>query len=248
MAMQQETFCALRELAEKHTGQYLDQSKGLLLANRLTGLAYRTGHETVDELVRNVGNYRRGSNLGLQIATALLDCRSRFMSERIELRPLVGTVIAPALARTLPVRYRIWCAGCGSGQEAYSLQIMLNNTLPADMAGRIDLVATDISDTVLMRANNGLFGHFEVQLGLSAQNLLRHFSRRSEHAWQISPELNPTIRFEAHNLLSGETGPGRFDLIICRNVLGSMTSMSRERAERNLRHHLNPGGYIHLIA
>lgn len=245
--MRQETFSVLQALAEKHTGQSLHQNKGLLFAGRLTGLAFRTGHDTVEELARYIGEFRPGSNLELEVATALLDQRSRFVSERRELAPLFEQVIAPALERTAPGPYRIWCAGCGSGQEAFSLLMMLNNALPADEVRRVDLIATDLSEAALMRANKGLFSHYEVQVGLGAQNLVRYFTQASEQRWQVSPVLARQVQFQAHNLLSSDDAPGLFDLILCRHVLGGMTPDHRARAQATLTRHLNPGGHMHVM-
>nr|WP_321360544.1 CheR family methyltransferase [uncultured Hyphomonas sp.] len=245
--MRQETFSVLQALAEKHTGQFLHRNKGVLLANRLTGLAFRTGHDSVDALARHIGDFRPGANLELEAATALLDRHSRFVSEHCELAPLFEQVIAPALARTAPGPYRIWCAGCGTGQEAYSLLFLLNNILPTETIRRIDLIATDISEAALMRANTGLFSHFEVQVGLTANNLVRYFTQASQQRWQVSPVLSRQVQFQAHNLLSPEDAPGLFDLILCRHVLGGMTPDHRARAEQTLHRHLNPDGHIHLV-
>ncbi|WP_321490667.1 CheR family methyltransferase [uncultured Hyphomonas sp.] len=245
--MRQETFTVLQALAEKHTGQFLHANKPLLFAGRLTGLTYRTGHDTIDELARYIGDFRPGSNLELEVATALLDPRSRFVSERLELTPLFEQVIVPALERTSPGPYRIWCAGCGSGQEAFSLLMMLNNNLPGDRFRRIDLIATDISEAALIRANKGLYSHFDVQVGLSAHNLVRYFTQAPEQRWQVSPVLARQVQFQAHNLLSSEDAPGRFDLILCRHVLGGMTPEHRQHAEQVLHRHLTPAGHLHII-
>lgn len=245
--MRQETFSVLQALAERHTGQFLHQNKKGLFASRLTGLAYRTGHDTIDELTRYIGDFRPGSNLELEVATALLDQRSRFVSERCELAPLLEQVITPALERTAPGPYRIWCAGCGSGQEAFSLLMMLNNALPPDTVRRIDLIATDVSEAALMRASKGLFSHFEVQVGLTARNLVTYFRQASEQRWQVSPALARQVQFQAHNLLSSEDAPGRFDLILCRHVLAGMTPDHRIRAEETLHRHLNPDGHVHIV-
>lgn len=245
--MRQETFSVLQALAEKHTGQFLHANKQLLFSGRLTGLAYRTGYDTIDELARYIGEFRPGSNLELEVATALLDQRSRFVSERLELVPLFEQVIAPALERTSAGPYRIWCAGCGSGQEALSLLMMLNNNLPAESVRRIDLIGTDISEAALMRANKGQYSHFDVQVGLSAHNLVRYFTQVSEQRWQVSPALSRQVQFQTHNLLSSEDAHGHFDLILCRHVLGGMTPEHRQHAEQLLHRHLNPDGCLHII-
>lgn len=245
--MEQETFSVLQALAQRHTGQFLHHNKHALLASRLTAMAYRTGHDTVDDLARYIGEFRPGSNIELEVATALLDTRSRFVSERTELEPLFETILLPALEHSGPDTYRIWCAGCGTGQEAFSLLMMLYNTLPAETAQRVDIIATDISEPALTRASSGVYTHFEVQTGLTAQNLIRYFTKVSERTWQVSPILARQVRFQAHNLLSPDDAPGQFDLILCRHVLTGMTPAHREQAQQSLTRHLHPEGHVHII-
>lgn len=239
--LEQRACSALAELVEVHTGQFIQSSKCALFKARLASLAYRTGYDDVDELVDYLVDQRPGSNLELQVVTALLDRRSRFISERSELLELFERVIQPGIKRAGQNTYRIWSAGCGSGQEAYSLLMLLNNYLSPTGLQDIDIVATDISDEALFRAGRGIFSHFDVQMGLSAHNLVKYFTRLGDGDWQISRELTRRISFRAHNLLSSSQSLGQFDLVICRNVLGSMTVAHRELAQRNLEKHLMPG-------
>jgi chemotaxis protein methyltransferase CheR len=239
--VEQGACSALAELVEAHTGQFLQSSKGLLFQTRLASLAYRTGYDDVDELVSYLVDQKPGSNLELQVVTALLDQRSRFVSERLELLELFERVIQPGIKRAGPNRYRIWSAGCGSGQEPCSLQMLLNNHLAPTSLQDIEIVATDISDEALFKAGRGIFSHFDVQMGLSAHNLVKYFTRLGDGDWQISQYLTRRISFRAHNLLSTSQSLGQFDLVVCRNVLGSMTAAHRELAQRNLEKHLRPG-------
>lgn len=242
--LDQEACSALTELVQAHTGQFLQYSKGLLFQARLTSLAYQTGYDDVDELLHYLVDRNPGSNLELQVVTALLDKRSRFVSERGELRDLFERVIGPGIKRAGKSRYRIWSAGCGSGQEAYSLLMFLDKHLPSEKLQDIDIVASDISDEALFNAGRGIFSHFDVQMGLSAHNLVRYFTRLANGDWQVSSDLIRRISFLGHNLLSTSEGLGQFDLVICRNVLGTMTEAHRELARRNMEKHLKPGAEL----
>ena len=240
------TFSALRNLAERHTGQRLDLARSALFASRLNGFLRRTGYSDLNELTRSLGVHKTGSNLDLQVATAMLDRYSRFVPERGAFASLLENQIEPALTEGGEARYRIWLAGCGAGQEAYSLLILLLNHLPPEAVDRIDILATDISGEALLKANIGAYNHYEVQIGMSARNLIRYFTRSGDRDWHISPDLTRKITFTDHNLLAPDDHLGLFDLVICRNVLNTMTDAHRAQARRTLERHVRPGGQLFI--
>nr|WP_321441804.1 CheR family methyltransferase [uncultured Hyphomonas sp.] len=244
--MDPETFSVLRKLAERHTGQRLERAKATLFAARLKRFAFRAGYSDIDDIAKYLDVRDEGSNLDLQIATAMLDRRSRFVPERGLYGRLFEESIGPALAASADTGFRIWFAGCGTGQEVYSMLMMLRNRLAPEQAERVEIVATDISDEALLKANTGYYSHFEVQLGLSAHNLMRYFAPGPENTWRISTELARRIAFKSHNLLDSGEPLGQFDLILCRNVLHEMTDEYRELAKENLEACLRPGGRLYI--
>ena len=126
----------------------------------------------------------------------------------------------PALlsARRASRCIRIWCAAASSGQEPYSLAMMLKE-LDRDLPGwRIELLATDLSGDVLERARQGIYSQFEVQRGLPIQLLIKYFTQVGD-MWQIAPEIRAMVKFQQFNLLADFARLGVFDLIFCRNVL-----------------------------
>ena len=244
--MDPETFSVLRKLAERHTGQRLEQAKATLFATRLKRFAFRSGYSDIEDIAKYLDVRDEGSNLDLQIATAMLDRHSCFVPERGLYETLLDECIRPALTAAADVRFRIWFAGCGTGQEVYSLLMMLRNRLASEQAERIEIVATDISDEALLKANTGYYSHFEVQLGLSARNLVQYFAPGPENTWRISTELARRIAFKSHNLLDSGEAFGAFDLILCRNVLNEMTEEHRALATRNLEACLQTGGRLYI--
>lgn len=240
--MKPESFLVLKELAAIQTGQHIDETKSHLYALRLD----RLFHGSADDLADGLKAQGAGSNLGAEIAAALLDPRSRFVSERGEFAALFEDVIRPGLARSCNARYRIWCAGCGTGQEAYSLLIMLRNRLSPEESSRIDITATDFSPGRLMTACRGVFSHFEVQVGLSSHNLLKCFTQLPEGDWQVIPDIRQAISFKRHNLLCPGDAPASFDLVICRDVLQRMTAAHAGLARDNLIRSLKPDGHLHV--
>jgi chemotaxis protein methyltransferase CheR len=126
----------------------------------------------------------------------------------------------PALmaARAREKRVRIWCTACATGQEPYSLAMILKDFGAALAGWKVDIVATDISNEVLTKAKAGVYNQFEVQRGLPIQNLLKFFSQVGE-TWEITPELRAMVQFRQLNLLNDFSGLGSFDVVFCRNVL-----------------------------
>jgi chemotaxis protein methyltransferase CheR len=113
---------------------------------------------------------------------------------------------------------RIWCAASSTGQEPYSLAMILKDMGAALSGWRIEIVATDLSQEVLEKSRSGIFSQFEVQRGLPIQMLVKHFSQINE-TWQLSPEIRAMVQFKQLNLLHDFSHLGAFDIIFCRNVL-----------------------------
>jgi chemotaxis protein methyltransferase CheR len=121
-------------------------------------------------------------------------------------------------ARAGQKRLRIWCAACSTGQEPYSLAMLLEDRA-AQLAGwRVEIVATDLAAEVLERAKAGLFTQFEVQRGLPIRTLLKHFTQEGDR-WRIAKSLRDKVQFRTLNLLRDFAPLGHFDIVFCRNVL-----------------------------
>jgi chemotaxis protein methyltransferase CheR len=128
--------------------------------------------------------------------------------------------IMPALiaARAREKRIRIWCTAASTGQEPYSLAMLLKGMGAAISGYRIDIVATDLSSEILEKAKAGIYTQFEVQRGLAVQLLVKYFDQVGE-TWQLAPELRSMVQFRPINLLNDFSALGTFDVVFCRNVL-----------------------------
>lgn len=113
---------------------------------------------------------------------------------------------------------RIWSAAASSGQEAYSLAMILAESSAILGNRKVEIVGTDIARDQLGRARDGLYSQFEVQRGLPVQMLMRYFSKDGNN-WRISEKLRTMVQFREFNLLSDLRPLGRFDIVFCRNVL-----------------------------
>jgi chemotaxis protein methyltransferase CheR len=138
-------------------------------------------------------------------------------------------------------RLSIWSVGCSTGQEPYSLAMMIAEQ-PARWAGwDITILGTDISPSVLQVAQTGRYSHFEIQRGLPARSMLEWFEADGSD-WLLRGTIRDRVRFREHNLLVDALPPGPFDMILCRNLLFYLTPQHRERAVARLSDALAPDG------
>lgn len=242
--MQDTVFNALADLALNASGQSIPPSKAYLIEARLAPILRREGFGELSNLVHCLES-RQNPVLRAEIAAALLSRDTWFFREPGSLETLVRTKLPERLAASQAGRIRIWCAGGSTGQEAYSLAILLEDEAQAAGA-KIEIHATDLCKQSTDKARTGTFGHYDVQRGLSVHRLLKHFTRLESGDWQASETLRNRISFRVHNLLEPAGGLGKFDIILCRNVLSGMTRSARTRTADSLAKQLAPGGLILL--
>jgi chemotaxis protein methyltransferase CheR len=159
----------------------------------------------------------------------------------------IRNVILPRLleARRNRGRLRVWCAACSSGQEPYSIAMILDE-MRLQLGGlSVEIIATDISEKVLEQARAGVFSQFEVQRGLPVRMLLKHFTQEGTK-WRINPALGRTISFQSGNLLAPLRHLGTFDLVLCRNVMIYFNEATKRDVLKRLTEVLAPDGYLLL--
>ncbi|WP_395674586.1 CheR family methyltransferase [Phenylobacterium sp.] len=229
-------------LCAERTGVRIDPEKAYLIESRLSPLARREGFTGVGDLLRTIRD-RQEARLVQAAVEALATRETGFFQDPTLFAALRDEVI-PRLARQRPGEpVRIWVAACRGGQEVYSMAMTVAD---APWAGaRIELFASELSERQLEKAQAGLYSQFEVQRGLPARLLVRHFERREE-AFAVSPRLRQMIRWRAANLLEEAGRLGRFDLILCRGMLAIMTEEARQRVLSGLISALAPDGVLVL--
>lgn len=241
--MQDTVFNALADLALNTTGQAIAPSKAYLMEARLASIARREGFGSLEDLVHCLES-RQNPVFRAEVAAALLSRDTWFFRDRGSLETLLRVKLPHALAGSPSGRIRIWCAGGSTGQEAYSLAMLLEEQ---PLAGaKIEILSTDICKQATEKGRLGIFGHYEVQRGLQIQRLLQHFSRLDSGDWQASEALRARVSFRAHNLIEPAGGLGKFDIIVCRNVISGMARSARLRLAESLANQLSAGGAILL--
>ena len=140
---------------------------------------------------------------------------------------------------------RLWAAACGTGQEVYSLAMALEEQAPAGVT--LEIFGSDLCERRLEKAQAGVYSQFEVQRGLSARRLVRHFEGRDD-AFVLSPRVRQMVRWSRVNLMEDLGRLGQFDLVLCRNISGHLLEDARARMLGNLEGALKPGGWLVLGA
>jgi chemotaxis protein methyltransferase CheR len=240
-------FDYLRKLLRERSGLVLSAEKQYLAESRLVPVARRHNIATLGDLVGKLKTAEQ-SPLATDVIEAMTTNETFFFRDRLPFDHFRDTVL-PALitARAREKRIRIWCTAASTGQEPYSLAMILRE-FGARLAGlRVDIVATDISAEVLARAKSGIYSQFEVQRGLPIQLLVKFFAQVGE-SWQIAPEIRAMVQFRPLNLLKDFSTLGTFDMIFCRNVLIYFDQETKIGVLNRMARQLPADGYLALGA
>jgi chemotaxis protein methyltransferase CheR len=159
----------------------------------------------------------------------------------------VRTQALPRLVAARPSgsTIRIWSAAASSGQEAYSLAMIVAESRAVLGDRKVEIIGTDIAREQLNRAREGLYSQFEVQRGLPVQMLMRYF-RKEESTWRINDAIRAMAQFREFNLLSDPRPLGRFDIVFCRNVLIYFDQPTKSRVLGGIAGAMPPDGLIYL--
>ncbi|MDB5372203.1 MAG: chemotaxis protein CheR [Belnapia sp.] len=240
--MTPDSFAFITGLVKSRSGLVLTPDKGYMLETRLGPLLKRDGLASLNALATRLRDPRAAA-LADAVTEALTTNESSFFRDGKPFEHLRQVLPGLARARQAGAALRIWSAACSTGQEAYSIAMLLREL---SLEGRrVEIIGTDISGNVVARAREGYFTQFEVQRGLPARLLVKHF-RQEDGRWRVSPEVRGMARFERGNLLGDLRGFGRFDVIFCRNVLIYFDAPTKMRVLNALAAQLLPDGVLYL--
>ncbi|HEX8469131.1 MAG TPA: protein-glutamate O-methyltransferase CheR [Allosphingosinicella sp.] len=209
----------LAGLLEARTGQQLTMSRRWRIETALQPLMRERGIASLDGLVAALVA-RSDERLADLVVEALLNNETFFFRDRQCFELLLG----PGLRRLEALRRRerrlsIWCAGCSTGQEAYSIAMHFAENKARWSGWTIDVVGTDVSRSAVEQARSGVYSQFEVQRGLPVLQMMRWFEELPGAAWRIASALRRSVRFEVASLVAPAAPVEKFDIILCRNVL-----------------------------
>ncbi len=243
--MTPEDFDYVSSTLRKRSGLVLTQDKAYLLESRLMPLARKNGMQSVDELISKLRSSTDDALL-VGVTEAMTTNESFFFRDQ---KPfdLFRDEVLPKLmeARTGKKSLRIWCAAASSGQEPYTLSIVLKEAAAKLTGWRHEIVGTDISHDILRKAKSGMYTQFEVQRGLPIQLLIKYFDK-IEDQWQIKPEIRNMVDYRYFNLLDKLTPLGMFDVVFCRNVLIYFDPETKTKVLSGIADLMPPDGLLFL--
>jgi chemotaxis protein methyltransferase CheR len=220
----------LAGLLEARTGQQLTMSRRWRIETALQPLMRERGLGSLDGLVAALVA-RSDERLAEAVVEALLNNETFFFRDRQAFELLLG----PGLQRLQTLRRHerrlsIWCAGCSTGQEAYSIAMHFAEQKARWAGWTIDIIGTDVSRAAVEQARSGVYSQFEVQRGLPVVQMMRWFEQLPGAAWRIASDLKRSVRFEVASLVGSAAPADGFDIILCRNVLLYFSPETRRAA------------------
>lgn len=240
-------FEYLRSYLKQRSGLALTPEKRYLVESRLNPVCRQFNLANLGALVGALKLARDGA-MERAVIEAMTTNETFFFRDRTPFDLFRDVILPDALARNAGRRrLRIWCAASSTGQEPYSLAMLLQEAAPRLAGWQVEIVATDLSTEVIEKAKLGLYSHFEVQRGLPVQWLIKYFTQVGEQ-WHIAQSLRAMVDYRQLNLLHGFETLGQFDVVYCRNVLIYFDAPTKSDILARLSASLAPGGSLLLGA
>lgn len=238
-------YAFLRDLVFKLSQNVLDPSRDYLFDTRLTRVLRAQGMTHLEELVQHL-RLRKNPTLERAVAEAMTINETSFFRDG---RPfeLLRTEMLPKMieARRMNRTLRIWSAACSTGQEGYSIGMLLMDNFPELSTWNIRIEGTDLSSEVVERAQNGRYHRIEMNRGLPARNVVKYFDHIGED-WIVKPELKKITNFRIANLCERLPFHEKFDIIFLRNVMLYFSQDTRKALMANVHSLLAPDGVLFL--
>jgi chemotaxis protein methyltransferase CheR len=238
-------FDYIRDVVRRHSAIVLDPGKEYLVESRLVPLARKEGEQSIASLVARMRAERTGALTG-RVVDAMTTNETSFFRDNHPFDAMARRVLPELVrARAAERRLSIWCGASSSGQEPYSLTMLLQDALSTHPGWSASLLATDLSSEMLERTRAGLYTQLEVNRGLPVAMLVRHFDKVGTQ-WQVKPELRSMVRTRPLNLAVPFPPIGTFDVVFLRNVLIYFDAATKKAVLQRVRQVLRPDGYLFL--
>jgi chemotaxis protein methyltransferase CheR len=244
VALSTDEFDFIAGFIKQRSGIALTPDKGYLLDTRLSPIAKANGLSDIKELI---GRLRANPTPAMihQVVESMTTNESMFFRDTKPFDQL-AKVILPALREVGRSHVRIWSAACSTGQEAYSMAMVLKEESAKYPGMHFEILGTDLADKVVERARTGIYSQFEIQRGLPITLLMKYFTQRPNNNWEINDAIKAMIKFTTGNLLTPFTAMGKFDVIFCRNVLIYFDEKTKADVIDRMAAITNPPGYLFL--
>lgn len=238
----EDTWNAVRAFMQRTCGVVLEADQSYLLDARLVPVARRTGHDSVDSYVRAATLPAAPQDLVRTLIDAMTTHETFFFRDPTFWRSFEADILARVFGGK-PRPLTIWSAACSTGQEPYTIAMALAECAP-DIAPYCTIHATDVSQIAVDYGKAGVYSILEVNRGLNASRMLRHFEQ-VPGGFRPKPGLRDRIEWRQHNLLGAMPEPSGCDIVMCRNVLIYFNDRDRKEVIQRLHRAAKPGsGFV----
>ena len=239
-------FDLYKNLLKEKSGLVITSDKSYLLDSRLSPVAKKWGYPSLEAMTTALQGVP-DKDMVEDIVEAMTTNETSFFRDS---KPfdLFRDFVLPFTQEKCAAQknIRIWCAAASTGQEPYSLALILKELAETKMAGwNSNILATDLSNEVLEQAREGIYSQFEVQRGLPIQMLMNNFTQ-IEEKWQINEDIRNMVKYDTFNLLDNMTSLGTFDIIFCRNVLIYFDEETKAQILQRMAAQLDKNGILFL--
>jgi chemotaxis protein methyltransferase CheR len=236
----------IQNFLSQSCGIVLNESKQYLVKNRLTGLLQKFDLESFSELAAAINT---NSPMTMKIKAAVVDAMTTnetfWFRDDMQFLELKKTIF-PEFFKKKTGTIKIWSAACSSGQEPYTISMCYEDaTKVAGKTQNVQIIGTDISETILKEAKEAVYSELALSRGLEVQTKNRFF-QKTHVGYKLIPDITRRVRFQQFNLLKPFSVLGRFDIIFCRNVLIYFSDEVKKDILTRMAKSLEPGGYIFL--
>ncbi len=247
--LEPDEFEKFRLFLKDACGISLSENKQYLVTTRIRRILADNQLESVSQLVEKLQRSRH-SSLRTEVIDAMTTNETFWFRDTYPFEYLKQTLL-PELQdhqkHSGPLR--VWSAACSSGQEPYSISMTVEEFRRINMGvlpRPVDIVATDLSSSMLEHCKSGEYDKMSVVRGLARERLDSFFDKLNNETWRVKPAVRERVQFKALNLMDPYIGIGRFDMIFCRNVLIYFSAELKENILRRMHAVLKPGGMLIL--
>jgi len=244
----QAEFDQFRHFLEEACGISLGENKQYLVTNRMRRLMDENKVASFSELVRLL---KSGGNRKLKddVIDAMTTNETFWFRDIYPYEHLKNVLLPQLMSDKSFGPLRIWSAACSSGQEPYSISMIVEEYRQKNMGSlpkQVQVVATDLSSIVLDQARKGEYDQLSVMRGLSAEKLERFFDKTAAGHWQVKKMIQERVEFRPINLMDSYAGLGKFDIVFCRNVLIYFNADLKRKILQKIHASLKPNGILYL--
>ena len=243
-----EEFREFRDYLKDVSGIDLGDNKQYLVATRIRRILKEYQCQSLSELTAMIKSHSNGGVR--QKVIDVMTTNETFWFRDSYPFEYLKSVILPEMVKSNPMgRPRVWSAACSSGQEPYSISMIVEEFVKSSFGSKnmpLEIIATDLSSEILEQAKSGVYDQLSVSRGLSDSRLREFFQKVDGDSWKAKPSISQRITFRSLNLQESFSSLGRFDIVFCRNVLIYFSPDLKTNILERIHACLRPGGLLFL--